>query len=253
MPARKEDPEFTPSREAMARMAEFYGVESATEHLDPLSIREYWFEQWRSRIATDYDVYVVWTGQVGVGKSSAAIEAATHIDPTFTADHIAYTPIDLIDLIDKCQPGQVIVYDEAVLGVLATDTFKEEQRALVKCFATMRSKRLVLFLCIPNIFLLAKGIREERMTHWVAIVDRGIAYIHTKNIRVRYKTDPTLGVSIDRVHGPYTWKPIDNTRLWKEYLELKKKRIHEFLSDTKDALVRKHDKELGRPRSKVEE
>jgi hypothetical protein len=238
-------PEFPPNREAMARLSDFYGRKETLEVMDNITVREYWFDEWKKRIANDYDVFVVWTGPVGSGKSSGAIEAATILDPSFTAERIVYTPAELIDMVDRCTAGQVIIYDEAVLGVLATDTFKNEQKALIKTFATMRSKRLVLFLCIPNIFLLAKGIREERMTHWIAIVDRGFAWVHTKNIRVRYKMDPTLGVSIDRVHGPYTWKSIEGTKLWTDYNILKAKRIHEVLGKEKQKLINAEAKELG--------
>lgn len=241
-------PKMIPSQKAMAKMTEFYtGPAETTMRLDPLSIREYWFNEWRDRIKADYDVFVVVTGPVGAGKTTTALEAAMHLDNTFDASHIVYSPEELIDAVDRSQAGQVIVYDEAVLGVLATDTFKEEQKALIKTFATMRSKRLVLFLCIPQIFLLAKGVREERMTHWIAVVDRGIAWVHTKNTRVRYKMDPTLGVSVDRVHGPYTWKDISSTPLWKAYTDLKAKRVHAFLEETKARLLAAKSKGLRRP------
>jgi len=53
---------------------------------DTISIRRSWIEEWKERVANDWDVSVLVTGPVGSGKSSLAIGLAAEADTSFTAD-----------------------------------------------------------------------------------------------------------------------------------------------------------------------
>lgn len=106
------------------------------------------------------------TGIEGSGKSTATMSFAKYVDPTFPGepiegraqqrkcDRIVFTPTQFMQAIDDAKPGQAIVFDEAVMGFMATDASTEMQKILVKKMVTIRKKRLFIFIVLPSIFLL---------------------------------------------------------------------------------------------------
>jgi len=128
-----------------------------------------------------WDGVILITGMEGSGKSTATMAIAKYCDPTFpgrpidntlskrTCDRIVFTPNDLMTAIDNSKIGQAIVFDEAVMGFLASDASSEMQKILIKKMVTIRKKRLYIFIVIPSIFLLRKYMavfRSRALIHY---------------------------------------------------------------------------------------
>ncbi|MEM4245565.1 MAG: hypothetical protein QXR60_05185 [Candidatus Nanoarchaeia archaeon] len=108
------------------------------------------------------------TGVEGSGKSTFVSTIAYYIDPTITIDRICFTVDQLMEQIDTCPPRSAIIFDEAVMGMLAQDASTALQIRLVKKYVTMRSKRLYSFILIPSIFLLRRYfaiLRTRNLIH----------------------------------------------------------------------------------------
>ena len=211
-----------------------------------IDVWEYWIEVWRQRIGDQFDVSIILTGASGVGKSSCAIQIGMDIDPGLTAatigDHIAFTPDEFIDMLEKAKPEQVVIFDEGVRGLLSSDTMSPEQKSLTTALALVRAKRLVLIILAPDIWQLAKNLRSRRAEFWIHVQERGVAWVHAQRHVVHYKNDPTLGFSIDRTHGPLTWNNLDGTPLWDAYYSLKMTRMSAYLQEARDLLHRRRMK-----------
>jgi hypothetical protein len=120
-------------------------------------------------VENKWDGVILVTGMEGSGKSVATMSFAKYCDPTFPGrpinlkkntrrycDRVVFTVKDLMKAIDESMPGQAIVFDEAVMGFMASDASTEIQRTLIKKMVTIRKKRLYIFIVIPSIFLLRR-------------------------------------------------------------------------------------------------
>jgi len=90
------------------------------------------------------------------GKSTIAAQIAFICDPSINIDRVVFTPDQLLVQIDASPPKTAIIFDEAVMGMLAQDAATAIQSVLIKKFVTIRKKRLFIFIVLPSIFLLRK-------------------------------------------------------------------------------------------------
>ncbi len=118
-------------------------------------------------VAAKWDGVGLVTGMEGASKSTNAMTLAKYLDPTFpgeliepgkntrrSCDRIVFTHKQFMEAIDASKPRQAIVFDEAVMGFLASDASTEIQRALIKKMVTIRKKQLYILIVLPSIFLL---------------------------------------------------------------------------------------------------
>ena len=248
-------PRMIPSPNTLRGLDEFYGPieEQDVDVWDTIRIRRSWIDEWRGAIANDYDVAIMVTGPVGTGKSTCSIGVAAEIDPTLTADtmpdHVAFTAEEFMTNIEKAHRGQAIVFDEAVRGMLSSDTFAADQKALTTALALVRAKNLVLILCVPDPFQIAKNFRARRAGWWIACLDRGVGLVHVRDNSIKYESDQKMGLYKDPVRNPFVWEPLEGTRLWAAYMKVKMDRIAEYLREAQEEMQVRKDRALGKRRS----
>jgi len=168
---------------------------------------------------------------------------------------VAYSAEEFLDCLEKLLPGQAVVYDESVRGLLSTDTFANAQKALTTALTLVRAKNLIMFLCVPDPWLIAKSFRARRATYWIACQERGVGLVHVRDDRIKYQQDDKIGLYKDPVRNPMTWNSLEGTTLWTRYYIVKKKRIDEYLKEAREELSkskrkfrmrrRQHRKEPG--------
>jgi ABC-type dipeptide/oligopeptide/nickel transport system ATPase component len=89
-------------------------------------------------------------GATGSGKSYSALRLAELIDPEFTIDNLVFSVEDFMSLLTsgKLKKGNVIVFDEAGVGIPAREWFSLSNKAINYVFQTFRHENLcVIFTC----------------------------------------------------------------------------------------------------------
>lgn len=246
-------PKLIPSQEALEELGNFYHDPDEEQHTeevwDYLSIRRYWLQTWRDAINDDYDVTILIDGASGKGKSALALDIGVRLDPTLTAktvmNHVAFTAAEFLNCIERSHKGQVVIFDEAVRGMLSSDTFASDQKAIVTALAIVRAKNLIMILLAPDLWLVAKSFRARRAGWWLHVEDRGVALVHVRSDTIRYEPDSSLGLFLDKQHSPFTWESLDGTHLWIAYFKEKMRRINSYLSDAKKEIERHGRKKRG--------
>jgi hypothetical protein len=171
------------------------------------------------------------------GKSTMCLRLAQAFEPGFDVSRLCYSASDLLEAYETVQPGQSVIFDESVRGLQAGDQSTREQKALIQALVLVREKGAILMLCVPDIFLIAKQIRQKRATLWIHVMERGVALVHERNSYLRYQPDNTLGFTRSRSVPLLEWKPFKTTdKLWIAYQELKRRRLDEYLHETKELL-----------------
>lgn len=215
---------------AWARRA---GGKKADEVLDERAAWRYWVDYVRFRTANEYDAVVVFTGDEGVGKSTGALRFALDVDRRFDVKNdLCYTAEQVFAAYERVRRGQPVDYDEGVRDLLAGETMKPAQVALVKALTLVREKGAVLLICIPSIWMLAKQIRARRATLWIHVTGRGHGVVHERDARVRYKPSQALGFAVSERAPKVTWDPFKPTsRIWRDYEERKGRELAAFLAE----------------------
>lgn len=199
---------------------------------------DYWCERILARSMNHYDAVIIMTGETGSGKSTGVLRMAQKMDPTFTLEkRLCYSPAQIIAAYENIEVGQVVLFDEGVRGLLAGDQSTTEQKALVQALALVREKGAILFICAPNIWNVAKQIRQHRSSLWIHVMGRGLALVHERDARLRYIPDQTLGFRRSEVCPYLEWRKYPETsRFWLAYLAVKHARLQEYLKETKELL-----------------
>lgn len=231
------------------------GISDAPAPLLPSEGFPHWVKEILRRVKLRYDAVILMTGPVGSSKSTGALrlaeEFARRLRQTFDLTwQLCYTASALMAAYARVKPGQPIVFDEGVRGLLAGDQATKEQKALVQALALVREKGAILIICAPSIFLIAKQVRQGRATLWIHVMGRGVGLVHERVDRIRYVPDNTLGFMRSE-EAPYMrWSKFpENSRMWRDYLGIKSLRLDEFLNETKVLLEKKE----GRRSAKTKE
>lgn len=103
----------------------------------------------KNRIAQNRNCNAAFVGDVGSGKSWAAVKLAKEIDPSFTIDRVAFSTLDWLEIIYEKKPpaGSVVIYDEAGAGVHNREWWKNNE--FIKSMQTNRYKNLIVFFTLP--------------------------------------------------------------------------------------------------------
>jgi ABC-type oligopeptide transport system ATPase subunit len=105
-------------------------------------------------------------GSTGSGKTYSAIsicEIMAKIDGVpFTIDHIVFSLMELMDLINsgKLKKGSKIVFDEPQISISARDFQSEANKVFNYLLSTFRHRNLTLIFCTPFETLLDKNTRK---------------------------------------------------------------------------------------------
>jgi hypothetical protein len=159
------------------------------------------------RTVDEYDAVFVITGEEGVSKSMLALEFVLEVAKLtgrpWTWDDLCYDGESVLRAYQRGHRSEAVWYDEATRDMYSDDTFELDQRALVRGLTLLREKGIILVLCLPSIFLLAKKIRGRRATYWAHVESRGtrrrpaesVAILHERDHRLRYRNDDNLALS----------------------------------------------------------
>lgn len=110
----------------------------------------------------------------GSGKTTFGGAIAKYLDPTFPGplindktprrrcDRIVFSPQQFFDAVDASEPKQSILFDEAILGLMAGDAGMNIQKMLMKKLTLIRKKQLYILMVIPSIFSMRMQIAVNR-------------------------------------------------------------------------------------------
>ncbi len=104
-------------------------------------------------------------GDEGFGKTSISILLAKYIawktDREFNLDHVFFDPKELINFINTTKK-QVIIWDEAALGGLASGWQNKVQQMVIQTLMTCRSRQHIIFFNCPKFYRLNKYFVMDR-------------------------------------------------------------------------------------------
>lgn len=117
------------------------------------------------------DAWIIVDGAEGYGKSNFSVGAAYYCSQmtgrSFSLDNVFFNIDKFVDFVSNTEK-QVVVWDEAALGGLASDWQSKIQQKLIQLVMTVRKKRHIVFMNIP---------RFTKLNEYLAI-DRTIALVH---------------------------------------------------------------------------
>lgn len=92
-------------------------------------------------------------GREGSGKSHSALSIARTVDPSFSADDVFFDPQDLLEAFDSDDygPGNVIILDEAGVGLGNRSWYDKEQILLNQTLQTVRDDNMGVFFTLPRL------------------------------------------------------------------------------------------------------
>lgn len=99
-------------------------------------------------------VFIPWVGPRGSGKSTCSIKMALDMDPDFTADHIGFTKLEMLDIIENLAytgESRVAIMDEFGAEMMARNWHEESQKILVAVLQAIRETKVSLFVCLPHL------------------------------------------------------------------------------------------------------
>ena len=92
-------------------------------------------------------------GREGHGKSHSALSLARTVDPEFTAEDVFFDPQDLLEAFDSddYQAGNMIVLDEAGVGLGNRSWYEKEQILLNQTLQTVRDDNMGVIFTLPRL------------------------------------------------------------------------------------------------------
>lgn len=149
------------------------------------------------RVDRKWDAVILYDGEEGSAKTTTACAnayyMATKRKKKFGLDNIVFTPKQFEEAIENAEPYTNIVWDEFVTTGLSVEALTNRiQIELIKRLTMIRSKRLVIHLVIPYIFMLTKYFAIARTRCLIHIyspnnLDRGSFMYYSKpNKRMLY-------------------------------------------------------------------
>lgn len=176
------------------------------------------------QLREDFDVLVGVSGFKGFGKSSFSIQVARrYVEKYFNekfdlAKYTAYTIEDVFRLADKLERYSPLCCDEAVNFAMGEDWNKAENKRLKKVFTKIRTKHLIFFFNIPDLWWLDKKYRENMMTLWIHIVKKDVLRGHARVMLALPNLAPAIE---DRWHRDWLLKAFKKVH-WHFFSDIEK-------------------------------
>lgn len=109
----------------------------------------------------DKSSMILIVGEMGSGKSLAAVSLACKVDPSFkTNPRIVYTISDFLETLNNSKKGQAIIWDEAGVGVPAREWMTAQNKIMSIVTQILRFKNVCVIFTTPNIRYLDINVRE---------------------------------------------------------------------------------------------
>lgn len=119
--------------------------------------------QWvRSRFKANQNWLCTIVGGTGTGKSYSALAIAKAIDPTFNSSRVVFTPQEFVKIITEgnLKSGQMVIYDEAGIGLDSRSWFSIQNKALNYILQTFRRDNVGVILTVPDLTFIDKNARK---------------------------------------------------------------------------------------------
>lgn len=136
----------------------------------------------------DFDCLIGVSGFKGFGKSTFSIQTSRRYVKKYkkekfsVGEYTAYTNEDVFKKVDELESYSPLSCDEAVNFAMGEDWNKAENKRLKKLFTKIRTKHLIFFFNIPDLWWLDKKYRENMMTIWIHITKKGHVMLALPNL-----------------------------------------------------------------------
>jgi len=188
-------------------------------------------------------------GREGFGKSHTALKIASNVDPQFCADRVFFDPKDLLEAFqsDDLGKGNIIILDEAGVGMGNRSWYEKEQILLNQVLQTVRDDNMGVIFTLPRLEELDSQT-IGRLHAFVEMVDinreEGFAVAKWKNVSLtrdgrgrEYKKYPRIKVdgTVQRI-TQIAFRPPDS-----ELVSAYEERKDSFKSDLYDEAIEAYD------------
>jgi len=198
-------------------------------------------------IDIDWDLVYLIDGPEGVGKTKFAVLNSFILSKgNFGLKNIIFTVRQFFRACDKVPDESVIMWDEAVLGLLSVEYMRQMGVAITKKLTTIRKKRLKIIILAGYYFMLTKYISVSRTKflvhlHTPDFYKRGDFWLYSyKNKNKQYFKNKDKWIydkTMIDFKGDTFYKEneelIDSIIDWDEY-EIKKTEAIESINDDKN-------------------
>lgn len=130
----------------------------------------------RNVLDKNKDFVIVVVGREGWGKTTLGYQISSWLDPkTFNNDRICFEADEVVYQWRHSPPFSAIQIDEGGLMLFSREAMQKTGINIVKLFMTIRVKRFVNIICIPNYKNLDSYIKEHRVA-MIIDIRRGYKY-----------------------------------------------------------------------------
>jgi len=139
--------------------------------------------------AQDFDVLIGVSGFKGFGKTTFSIQVGKHhvmnnLNKRWSLkDYLAWDNENVFDKAYALPEFSPLICDESVRFAMSEDWNARESKRLKKVFTQIRTKHLVTFFNIPDLFWMDRKYREGMMTVWIHLVTKGYAIVFVPDLR----------------------------------------------------------------------
>lgn len=113
-------------------------------------------------------------GYEGDGKSEFSAQMALYFDPSYCLDRCVFTPQQFLDAVDKAEPKQAIVYDEAQDAFESTNR-DVMSRAIKSKMTRIRKKQLYIIIVAPDFWRINKYMFIHRSRAFIRVYADGLS------------------------------------------------------------------------------
>jgi len=99
-------------------------------------------------------------GEPGSGKSLSAITLAKLIDDDFSLDFLVFSPEDFLKVLDQAERGDVVIFDEAGVGLPAREWQSLQNKLLGYVLQTFRYQNICVIFTTPHVSYIDKQVRH---------------------------------------------------------------------------------------------
>lgn len=139
----------------------------------------------------DMDWLHIGVGFERTGKSTLAYITCKALDPTFSADRIAFNNDQMERLIRTCTKGQAVLYDEGQKGLYARESMSGKNKKFNKLLMKSAGLNLIIFVNTPSFSSLDWYVRMHRAMS----VTRTLFTPQNKTRQIDGKTYDYVGLS----------------------------------------------------------